>query len=241
MTDLQHQILEAIHARDDERSAQVLIGPSELGMECERCLAKKLAGIGYNREADWFPFIGTCVHAGLQDLLARRMPHLILERRITVGIVFHRLIQGRCDVFDPDTGTVLDFKIVGKSTRDKVKRDGPIQQYVTQANLYARGWELTGHEPKRTAIFFLPRDSASLNDSIWWEDGYDRNTALDYLDRAEVMFYKIEEEGYQAVNGFPRADGCYDCYRYYQLPGEDAPNPLPKQGNPGAYIFTKGN
>lgn len=241
MSDLQHQILEAIHGRDDERSLQTLIGPSELGMECERCLAKKLAGFVYNREADWFPFIGTCVHSGLQEILEKKMPRLILEQRVPVGIVFDRLIQGRCDVFDPDERTVVDFKIVGRSTRQKVNRDGVPQQYRVQANLYARGWELWGHRPKKVAVFFLPRDAATLTESIWWEEEYDRNIALDFLARAEIMHSRIKEEGHQVIMEFPRADGCYDCYRYQQLPGEDAPNPLPKQGNPGAYIFTKGN
>jgi hypothetical protein len=46
------------------RSQQTLIGPSEIGTDCLRCLARKLAGIERYKastvhEVPWLPFLGT--------------------------------------------------------------------------------------------------------------------------------------------------------------------------------------
>lgn len=54
------------------RSQQKLIGPSEIGTSCVRCLARKLAGVeklppqGIN-DVPWLPAIGTAVHTMLES------------------------------------------------------------------------------------------------------------------------------------------------------------------------------
>lgn len=51
-----------------ERSKQQTIGISEIGMDCRKCVARKLSGL-YVKVADpsWKAQVGTFIHAGLED------------------------------------------------------------------------------------------------------------------------------------------------------------------------------
>jgi hypothetical protein len=47
----------------DPRTLQTRIGPSGLGVDCDRCLAHQLAGIPEHRDDPWLPTVGRAVHA----------------------------------------------------------------------------------------------------------------------------------------------------------------------------------
>ncbi|NUP75335.1 MAG: hypothetical protein HOQ07_11915, partial [Sinomonas sp.] len=54
------------------RSLQRTIGPSEIGNPCDHCLAAKLAGWDETEnDVPWLPFVGTAVHAALEELVIR--------------------------------------------------------------------------------------------------------------------------------------------------------------------------
>jgi hypothetical protein len=228
-------IEKAIH--NHPRSKQTLIGPSEIGTECLRCLAKKLLGIPQTRDAAWLPQVGTAVHAWLDDVFTDCDCGWHPERRVIVGIIGNRLIGGTCDL--NGKGTVVDHKIVGAETLKKLKKFGPKPEYRVQDHMYGRGYELLGERVTDVSLLFLPRNSPTLADSMFWTEPYDRDIALRALERAEKVYRFVTDDPANILK-LPRAVPCYDCYRYAQLPGEDDGTAnLPKQGHPFAGITTE--
>ena len=216
------------------RSLQARIGPSELGEPCDHCLAAKLAGWEKNATAAWLPFIGTGVHAELAAIFEganhkcgwRRYE---VEQRVTVGIVRNEEITGSCDLFDRATGTVIDWKIVGKNTLDQVRRNGPSPTYRTQAHLYGQGWVNAGHTVTAVMICFLPRNSPTLEQGIFWGEDHDPAIAAAALERANHIATQLDTLATistsardQWITNQPRVEGCYSCARYPDRPTPDA-------------------
>jgi len=190
------------------RTLQTRIGPSEIGNPCDRCLAHKLAGTPERPEAAWLPQIGTAVHGWLESVflnhettrVALGMPgRWLSEHRVTVGIIGGVEISGSTDLFDTDTGTVIDFKVVGATTIKKAKAYGASLVYSRQAQLYAKGWADDGYTVNTTTILYLPRNSVSLADTYVWSAPYDRQIALDAIGRANLIAVAIAANGLEAV------------------------------------------
>jgi len=220
------------------RSLQVRIGPSELGIECDRCLAHKLAGTPEKRDAAWLPFIGTAVHAELESIFLRQeytradlgLPTRWLpEHRVTVGTVGGVEITGSTDLFDSETGTVMDWKVVGATTIKKAKAHGASLVYSRQAQLYAKGWADDGYQVNTTMILFLPRNSVSLADAYIWSAPYDRSIAEGVLARADGIAKDIALAGLQNVldNLDPHTGEGFSCAR---MP--DYTRPIPTSSTP---------
>jgi hypothetical protein len=223
------------------RSQQRTIGPSEIGTPCDHCLAAKLAGWARTDDGvPWLPYIGTAVHAQLEEALlqhenARNAVHTtgaryLTEARVMVGHIGGREIWGSTDLVDLTVGMTVDWKCVGASTLRKAKA-GPSQTYRVQAHLYARGWNLAGHRVDHVAIAYLPRnDMGGLNAAVWWHEPYDEQVAIDALDRANRIHANLtalDALGTEArdrwVTALPRAEGCFDCPKYPD--GADLPAP----------------
>jgi len=190
------------------RTLQTRIGPSELGNPCDRCLTHKLAGTPERPEAAWLPQIGTAVHEWLEGVFLRHeftrtdlgMPGRWLpEHRVTVGTVGGVEISGSTDLFDTQTGTVIDFKVVGATTLKKAKAHGASLIYTRQAMLYGKGWQDDGYTVNTVMILFLPRNSVSLSDTYPWSAPYDRQVALDTLARADDIADAIDDRGFEQV------------------------------------------
>lgn len=194
--------------RNHPRSLQERIGPSELGNDCDRCLAHKLAGTTELPEAAWLPQIGTAVHSWAEQVIlgheyerscagepGRYMP----ECTVHVGSVGGVDITGTSDVFDTHSGTVVDWKIVGKTTLDSVRRGGPSGTYRAQAHLYGKGWEDAGYTVKSVLIMFLPRNAFSVRGGIRWQEPYDRKIAEDCLAHANEVYDCVQRYGLDAV------------------------------------------
>lgn len=107
------------------RTLQTRIGPSEIGMDCVRCLAHKLAGTPERPEAAWLPYLGTAVHEELSTVFIRHEhtrqdlglpPRFLSEHRVTVGTIGGQEITGSTDLFDIHTGTIVDFKGLARDT-----------------------------------------------------------------------------------------------------------------------------
>jgi hypothetical protein len=182
---------------DQPRSKQTRIGPSELGIPCDRWMSHKLAGTPEvnTRHAPWLPTIGTAVHAWIEDVFslanlpaiaAGQPPRWLLETKVSVGTVAGVDITGHCDLYDTLTATSVDWKTTGPTRLKHYQRHGPGQQYRVQGHLYGRGWQRAGHPVERVAIAFLPRN-AELDQTVWWSEPYDEQVALDALARAEVI------------------------------------------------------
>lgn len=195
------------------RSLQRRIGPSELGIECERCLAHKLAGTPERPEAAWLPQIGSAVHAWCEEVFlgheftraALGMPGRYLpENRVTVGTVNGVEISGSTDVLDIASGTVVDWKVVGTTTLKSAKAHGASLQYQRQAHLYGKGWEDAGYTVKSVLIYFLPRNAMTLGAAYPWQATYDRRVAEGVLVRADGIAKAIAALGLdQVLAGLP--------------------------------------
>lgn len=189
------------------RSLQLTIGPSEIGNPCDRCLAHKLAGTPEAPEVGWLPFIGTCVHEALENILLRHentratlgMPgRFLAENRVTVGHI-GQPISGSTDLFDTHSGTVIDWKIVGTTTLKTVRAHGAKPQYRKQAHLYGKGWEDAGYTVKSVLVAFLPRNAISLRQGRTWQEPYDRTVADAALEHANNLHTAITTFGLQHV------------------------------------------
>lgn len=216
--------------RHQPRSQQKLIGPSEIGTDCDHCLAAKLAGWEETeRDVAWLPFIGTAVHAELANIFeacnaraiaAGQRPRWRVEKRVEVGTIGGHHISGTCDLYDTFDGTVLDWKIVGAQTLRTAKA-APKPVYRIQGQLYGLGQENAGHTPRRVAIAHLPRNAVSLAQAVISVEDYDPSVARQALERANrihanlTTLASIGAEVRDAwITDQARAEGCFSCPRY---------------------------
>lgn len=174
------------------RSLQKRIGPSEIGVECERAILHKLNGDPEPRGGiPWKPTVGTAVHSYLEEAFTAdantvgsdNQGRWLVEQRVTVGHLGETPITGSTDLFDIWTGTVLDHKVIGKSTGKKYRAHGPSRQYYVQGMLYGLGWKRAGYDVKMVAICFIPREGELSGDTFIWTAPFDEQTALDAMAR----------------------------------------------------------
>lgn len=177
------------------RSLQAAVGPSELGTPCTRRLAYKILGQDQpNDDRDqWLSTIGTAVHAWQAETfmaenqrLASGPPYRTLDRYL----VEHRVhlpagISGSCDLYDRETGGVIDWKVTSPDNIKKYRRSGPGRQYRTQAHLYGLGMLLAGEHPRYVADVFLPRGGL-LSGLHVWSEPFDPSVAADAITRYQA-------------------------------------------------------
>lgn len=176
-------------ANNAPRSLQTTLGPSEAGIPCDRRLAYKLAGWQQpNGGGDPLAsVIGTGFHSWAADAFSR--PELggrfLVEEHLTIAPPF--VPGGHCDLFDTFYDRVLDWKVVGKSSYDKYRSQGPRPQYRVQAHTYGLGWEIKGRTVREVGIILIPRQSARLSDIWVWTEPYDRQIAVNAIKRVATI------------------------------------------------------
>lgn len=181
------------------RSLQKSIGPSEIGTECDHCLAAKLAEWEQIREGGaWLPTVGTAVHTWLEEQAFRRVmldafgrPRYLMERKVAVGTINGVEVTGSTDLVDLVRGMTWDWKIVGATTLKSAKA-APSPRYVVQQMLYARGWRRLGVNVTHVGIAYLPRNDVSLRKAVLWTAEYDESIAVEALARADAMARNLE-------------------------------------------------
>lgn len=203
------------------RTLQKAVGPSEVGLPCTRALIHKIAGDTEpryrNDDPGWLAYIGTCVHAGLEAVFRNDQtnrgliqPRFMTEQRVNVGTAGGREIWGNTDLFDIDSGTVVDWKIVGPRRLERYREFGPGQQYRTQAHLYGRGCARDIAVVNHVMIMFLPRDNV-LNKYYCWAEPYSEAVALEGLARMNGLHELIGLVGKTALlDSYPLC-GDYFC------------------------------
>lgn len=154
------------------RSLQVHLGPSELGTECDRQVAGKMARLpATNHVADPWPSIrGTALHAyaaeAFTDDNERHGLRWVAEQRVTP----HPLHPGTADLYDAKERAVVDHKFLGPTSMAKIRSDsGPPRHYVVQLLLYGRGYRNLGLPVDRVVLAAYPATSSSLADLYVWE------------------------------------------------------------------------
>ncbi len=182
--------LEGILARHEAakpRSQQTALGPSEVGVECQRALAYRLLNTP-EKPADrlpWAPIVGTAVHAAIAEALEAENERLgrqrwIVERRVHPSDD----LAGSSDAYDADHAAVVDWKLCGaKSIARYQQKMSP--EYETQAHIYGLGYENAGYEVRWVRICMLARESHDFRLSREWTRPYDRGHAERALARVK--------------------------------------------------------
>ncbi|GLW32254.1 hypothetical protein [Actinoplanes regularis] len=160
-------------ANGSARNVQRHLGPSELGVPCDRQVVGKLAGVpATNHVADpWPSIVGTAVHAWLADAFTAAnagldFPRWLAEQRV----VPHPDHSGTGDLYDAKESAVVDHKVLGESSMAKIRSvAGPPIKYIIQLILYGKGFRLMGLPVTRVALAAYPRTAASLDGLYVWE------------------------------------------------------------------------
>jgi hypothetical protein len=202
-----------------ERSHQKQIGISEVGSDCRKCVARKLALVYKKPSGGWFPFIGTAVHQALEDGFARWEKDYHLEGRIDVWEYKDLKLGGSCDMAALANDGVLvvnDWKVIGENAFKDVRKGKIKDQYRIQAMLYGLGWKNKGYDVTHVALSFLPRDSDLPTAEVIMLR-FDEQVALDSLDALAKLIDAAEIVGWAAViEKQPKASFCWDCKKYEQ-------------------------
>lgn len=227
--------------KNHPRSQQDLIGPSGIGTPCLRKLGHRLAQTPkVNSQVAWRPTVGTAVHKWAEGVFRADNARLgrdrwLIEARVTVGDIGPEVIQGNSDLFDTDTGTVIDWKFPG-ITAIKQRRAAkyPGEEYQIQSHLYGWGFVLMGFEVRHVAIYFLPA-AGELGDGYYWTEPYDGRIAEAAMQRADGIDRAIRALGADIT--IPQLatapDHCSHC-EWWQPMATDLARACP--GDPGMEV-----
>lgn len=181
---------------EDNRSAQVTMGPSEMGSPCDRRLALSLMRMPpVNPGGDgWAAFVGTCIHAGLEELFMwadAGTGRFVTEQRLEFASVY--VPKGTADLIDRTLLMILDHKCQGRWSRNKLKTQGPSPTYKVQAHVYAHGARLRGEKIEKIAIVSWPRDEATLDDLYVHVEDYNPLIAKRAFERVEKIGAEVKD------------------------------------------------
>lgn len=184
---LKADLIRVLRARDEarDRNKQVRIGPSGLCTPCDRQLAyyaTETPKLGQKGDplAAW---VGTAFHA-LAEEAFRTAEGWEIGRRMEIGPD----LFGTDDLYHLPTGTVVDLKMLGKTSLDGIRRAGPGPQYRGQVHLYGFGRLRLGYDVQNVALACFPR-SGFLRDVVLWTEPYDN----DVVEQAFQRWYTIKE------------------------------------------------
>jgi hypothetical protein len=173
------------------RDMQTAIGPSGLGEPCTLRLAYSLLDWPKsNPTSDPLPsVVGTGAHAQFAEFFERNTETLpdgrrryLVEQRVTP----EPGIPGNADLFDRLAGCVIDWKFLGKTKLDDLRRKGPGLRYRVQSHTYGLGFENAGEQVRHVAVVGVPRGGFLAGMTVWTEP-YDRQIALDALARRQRL------------------------------------------------------
>jgi len=187
------------------RSLQQVPGPSELG-GCARALIHKLCGHAKPPELAWKAYVGVGMHHNLATGFAAhalnggQQARFLIEHRVTVGSARGLDITGSADLFDIDSGTVVDWKLVSKQQMERYAARGPGQRYRTQIHCYGKGFARAGFAVHTVMIVFLPRDgdlrirpNGSFTGAHVFAEPYDERIAVKALSRLAGLRELLEQ------------------------------------------------
>jgi hypothetical protein len=246
-------------AAEAPRTLQQHLGPSELGVECDRQVAGKLAALPTtNHVVDPWPSTrGRALHNHAEkvfdlDNLRQGFERWKTERKVTP----HPEHPGTADLYDGAEYCVVDHKFLGESSMAKIRRrpanaldlSGPPRKYVGQLNLYGLGYLLEGFVVRRIVIAAYPATAGSLDGLYVWEhrfatdDGqiHPENLALLHEIFDDTARRKAQAAGIVAgrlrledVPAVPDTDECYFCPFYRPQAARDS-----GPGCPGSVVTT---
>ena len=221
------------------RDKQIRVGASNLSNPCALCLAEDIlpgikdkSGVKLRpremRESNFVmgARIGTDIHRGLEYWAKRLFPKWELEQRFELGLYEnYGLIRSTADAYDPEDGTIVDYKT---TTRSKLKAlsavfamHGDVPDvtgdsakakyiaYVAQTHLYALGKERRDGEGtvRKIKVVFIPRDASQVSDVEIFTLDYDHEKAEQVWQRGQHIIDVLCD----GFTDFPSYPGCYRC------------------------------
>lgn len=221
------------HAARAPRSLQDHLGPSELGVECDRQVAGKMAGLpATNHVVDPWPSIrGIALHAWAADALTNENARTgVLRWLAEQRVVPHVEHPGTADLYDAVEAVVIDHKFLAETSMAKVRKaSGPPRKYVVQLLLYGLGYHLLGLPVRRVALAAYPATASSLDGLYVWDRAFTgtdgqllpENAALieqvfaDTTRRKAYAAALVEQRmTLEQVPAVPDDDECYFCPFY---------------------------
>lgn len=201
-----------------ERDLQRKVGPSNLSNPCSKCLAYDLLGVpGEENPYTMGAWIGTAIHARLEELINDSGVGWVTERKLTIGdLGTYGTVRGSCDLYIPEERMVVDFKT---TTRDKLpkliadfkgKQESlKVRAYIAQMHLYGLGAELIGDPVDKLTVIFIPRDSVTYDDLRHVTVEYDPDYAERVLSRGRAIWEWLEDGGDPDL--LDSEPGCFTC------------------------------
>ena len=225
--------------KQNPRSKQVAIGPSEIGDQCDRRIGYRIAQIPQcNTDFDpWAAVVGTALHSWLDQAVQMWMaehqdPAWSTETTLSIS----EFVEGHSDLYSHEYHAVIDWKGAGPDVMKKIRRDGPPVGYKIQTHIYGYGFEQKGWPVKKVALAFLPR-AGWLKDMFVWSADYDRSVAEAALNRLYGIARRLMEldvlkqsHRWEQVEATP-SNSCGFCPWYD--PGRDAERGADETGCPG--------
>lgn len=220
-----------------ERNKKQTIGISEIGTDCMRCLARKVALLTPKVElVSWRAHVGTMMHAYLEDYFGdvhrtgdpwehdpeeQKTPRdddpvYWMERKLVIHNFGLFVLEGSCDMFIEGVsfGVVDDWKTKSQATLAKLSNGKVDSTYYIQANTYAYGWALLGKKVTHTLIYGLPRDG-ELAEAKPILMRYDEQVVIDRIALIENLIAAAGIAGWRAViDAQQQAGHCFDCQRF---------------------------
>lgn len=175
------------------RSLQIEPGPSELGEDCPRRLAYRLAQIPeVNNGVDpWAAIVGTSIHNWLERGINEfQAAHSTTDWLTETELSIDNIIIGHSDAYWYKQKMVVDWKTMSAKRMQEVREAGAAAMPggIIQAHLYGYGYTQHGYPVDFVALLCLPR-SGRLRDAIPLVEPYDERIARYALDR----MYEIAE------------------------------------------------
>jgi hypothetical protein len=173
------------------RKMQLALGPSDLGVECDRRLAYKIAGVtGYNTGDPWAAFVGSSIHTRLEHVIKKYAERTQGDWLIEQMIQVTPEIRGKADLIHGEL--VIDIKSASPDVMKKLPDTGPRASYLPQIHSYAYGLNASGHKITKVAFAFVPR-SGRLDDMYVWADKYRPEIAEKALARVYRFARRLEQ------------------------------------------------
>jgi len=245
--ELKRQLLEIIYwaDRNSERSRQLAIGPSEIGLDCDQRVARIIAGMPQinDRFDPWAGIVGTSIHSWLRmavdNYLAEHIvpigdvngPTWITEAKVHAD----EFISGSSDLY---TGDVVDYK---SAASDKIKamrtkgREAIPAQYLVQGHIYGLGNKRAGRTVRDIVLVFVPRNGL-IKDMYLYREPYSENIAFAAIDRIYRLVDDLnaadlpDSEDWGNISRNPSGD-CWYCPFYVERPAEMGPDAIGCPGN----------
>lgn len=197
--ELREELVEIIQWADQnsDRSRQVKIGASEIGMDCSRRLAYRIAGIPslHRRMDGWPAIVGTSIHSWVEKAVNRYMEahgRGGSQWQTELTVLPDPMVGGHTDLYRP--GLVLDWKFPSTDNLKKLTKDGWSQQYRVQLHTYGKGHIDAGRPVERVGLIAVARQG-SLKTFYCKTEPYDPAIAQWGIDRVYgIGGFLIEHE-----------------------------------------------